>query len=146
MIAYIDSSVLARVYLADEPGHDQALALLENSAIGLITGTWSRIEVSGALVRASRSGRGDRDGLLALLDADLSVEGPVAVVTAPQEEVESQALRLVRDHALRAMDAWHLSVAALCLPSLIEPGEDQGFATRDQGQAAIALALGMRIV
>ncbi len=45
MIVYLDSSVLARIYLVDEAAHDQAAALLEDSKLGLITGTWSRIEV-----------------------------------------------------------------------------------------------------
>ncbi len=50
----------------DEPGHDEALSLLEDASVGLITGTWTRVEVPGALVRAARAARGDEDGLLAL--------------------------------------------------------------------------------
>ena len=146
MIVYLDSSVLARAYLRDELGHEQATALLENPEIGLITGTWTRIEVSGALVRAARAGRGDEKGLLALVDTDLGVDGPVTVVAADQEQVEERALRLVRDHGIRAMDAWHLAVAALTLPDLVEPGEKSGFATRDQAQADVAVALGLQPV
>lgn len=59
MIAYLDSSVLARAYLADEDGHGQATALLADPDIATVTGTWTRIEVSGALVRAARAGRAD---------------------------------------------------------------------------------------
>ncbi|MDQ3433829.1 MAG: hypothetical protein M3481_03945 [Actinomycetota bacterium] len=33
---------------------------------------------------------------------------------------------MVREHALRAMDAWHLSVASLTIPGLAEPGEEIG--------------------
>ncbi|MDQ3461604.1 MAG: hypothetical protein M3471_01005, partial [Actinomycetota bacterium] len=77
MIAYLDSSVLARAYLADEDGHDAAAALLEDPEVATLTGTWSRIEVSGALVRAARAGRADWEGLLALLDQDLDPDGPV---------------------------------------------------------------------
>ena len=131
VIVYLGSSVLARAYLGDEEGHQESVSLLANPETALITGAWSRIEVSGALVRAARAGRGDEDGLLALLDADLAADGPVTVVTADQGKVESRALRLVREHAIRAMDAWHLAVAALTLPSLAEPGEEQGFATRE---------------
>ena len=54
--------------------------------IGLITGTWTRSEVSGALVRAARAGRGDEAGLLELLDGDLGTDGPVTVVAADQNE------------------------------------------------------------
>lgn len=91
-----------------EVGHGQAAALLEEPEMGLITGTWTRIEVSSALVRAARSGRGDETGLLDLLDGDLGPDGPVTVIAADQEEVEDRALRLVREHAMPAMDAWHL--------------------------------------
>lgn len=146
MIIYIDSSVLARAYLADETGHEEAAALLDNPDLGLVTGTWTRIEVSGALIRAARAGRGDERGLLALVDADLGLDGPVTVVAAPQEDVEAKALALVRDRAIGAMDAWHLATAVLLVPSLAEPGEEVGFASRDQTQAAVAEALGFRAV
>ena len=146
MIVYLDSSMLARAYLADEAGHQEATSLLANSEIGLITGTWTRIEVSGALVRAARTGRGDETGLLELLDGDLGTDGPVTVIAADRREVEDRALRLVREHAIRAMDAWHLAVAALALPSLVEPGEDAGFATRDEAQASVATSLGLQLV
>lgn len=144
MIAYLDSSVLARAYLVDEAGHEEAVAMLENPEMALVTGTWTRIEVSGALVRAARAGRADEHGLLQLLDADLGESGPVAVVSAAQENVEAQALELVRSYAIRAMDAWHLAMANLVTPSLAEPGEEVGFATRDEGQSAVALILGLR--
>lgn len=140
MIAYLDSSVLARAYLVDEDGHDAATALLADPEIATVTGTWTRIEVSGALVRAARSGRGDEKGLLALLDADLA--GPVIVLGAPQDQVELHALQLVRRHALRAMDAWHLAVAALVVPPLLESGEPAAFASRDQAQHRVAEELG----
>lgn len=146
MIAYVDSSILARAYLIDEVGHEAAVALLENPDVVLVTGTWSRVEISGALVRAARVGRGDERGLLALLDADLGQDGPVTVVTAPQMEVEAMALTLVRQHALRAMDAWHLAVASLTLTRLAEPDEATGFASRDQAQAEVATHLGLQVI
>lgn len=140
MIAYLDSSVLARAYLLDEDGHEEAAQLLADPQIATVTGTWTRIEVSGALVRAARTGRADEKGLLALLDADLS--SAVAVLSAPQEDVEEHALQLVRQHALRAMDAWHLAVAAITVPPLLEPGEERAFASRDSRQRAVAEELG----
>lgn len=146
MIVYLDSSVLARAYLADEAGHAESAALLESgdSDVALVTGSWTRIEVSGALVRAARSGRADVKGLLDLLDADLALDGPVTVLAAPQEEVEEAALALVREHAIRAMDAWHLAVASLTLPQLAESGEELSFASRDTAQAEVAELLGFR--
>jgi predicted nucleic acid-binding protein len=140
VIAYLDSSVLARAYLVDEDGHQQAAALLADPKIATVTGTWTRIVVSGALVRAARAGRGDEKGLLALLDADLA--GPVIVLGAPQDEIELHALELVRRRALRAMDAWHLAVAAHVVPPLLEPGEPKAFASRDEAQREIAEELG----
>jgi predicted nucleic acid-binding protein len=142
LIAYLDSSVLARAYLADEDGHEHAVGLLADADVAAVTGTWTRIEVSGALIRAARSGRADSDGLLALLDADLAVDGPVTLLSAPQDQVEETALDLVRGHAIRAMDAWHLAVASLTLPSLAEPGEELAFASRDRAQAKVAELLG----
>lgn len=146
MIVYLDSSVLARAYLADETGHHEAAAMLEDPELALITGTWTMIEVSGALIRAARGGRGDEAGLLALLDCDLGADGPVTVVAAPRDETENRALQLVRAHVIRAMDAWHLATAILVAPSLVEPGEDVGFSTRDQTQAAAAQSLGLVVV
>ena len=114
--------------------------MLADPDIATVTGTWTRIEVSGALVRAARTGRGDAKGLLALLDGDLA--GPVIVLGAAQEHVEQHALELVRQHALRAMDAWHLAVAAIAVPPLLEPGEPRGFASRDAAQRRVAAELG----
>jgi predicted nucleic acid-binding protein len=144
VIVYLDSSVLVRVYLADEDGHEEATALLANPDTATVTGTWTRIEASGALVRAARAGRGDEQSLLSLLDADLSADGPVTVISLPQERVEDRALEIVRTHALRAMDAWHLAVAELALPDLVEPGEVPNFATRDAAQAVVAERLGLK--
>jgi uncharacterized protein len=148
VIAYIDSSVLVRSYLQDEDGHEQAVALIEDPEIAAVTGSWTRVEVSGALVRAARSGRRsrrpDESRLLALLDGDLGKDGLVVVVTAPQPRVEAEALRIVREHGLRAMDAWHLAVAKLTVPRLAEPGEQMGFASRDEGQRAAAAQLGFK--
>lgn len=142
MIVYLGSSVLARAYLPDEAGHDRAVALIEDEDIATVTGTWSRIEVSGALVRAARRARADVAAVLRALDADLGSDGPVAVVTAPQEAIEVGALDLVRTHALRAMDAWHLALARLVLPELAESDEALAFASRDEAQVAVAHELG----
>jgi uncharacterized protein len=144
VIVYLDSSVLARAYLADEDGHEDAQALLSDSEIATVTGTWTKIEVSGTLVRAARAERADTNGLLALLDADLSSEGVVTMLTVAQERAEERALTLVREHALRALDAWHLAVAELTVPALAEKGEEIGFASRDEAQATVAEQLGFK--
>jgi hypothetical protein len=40
------------------------------------------------------------------------------------------------------MDAWHLAVAARVVPPLLEPGEPQAFAARDEAQQKVAEGLG----
>ncbi len=143
MIVYLDSSVLLRAYLPDEHGHEVARRLLSSPELTLITGSWTRIEATGTLVRAGRSARVDVAALLAVLTVDLGTDGAVTVLAAPQDEVESAALHLVLEHGIRAMDAWHLATAQLVTPDLLEPGEAVGFASRVAAQAAVAEALGM---
>jgi uncharacterized protein len=145
VIVYLDSSVLARSYLHDEEGHLQAVALLENPDVMPVTGKWTRIEVSGALIRAARSDRSDTDeqDLLALLDADLAADGRVTELTVPQADVEERTLALMRQHALRTLDTWHLAVASLTVPALAEPEQEEiAFASRDEDQATVAEQLG----
>jgi predicted nucleic acid-binding protein len=143
VIAYVDSSVLARAYLHDEDGHAAAQALLSDQSLARVTGRWTHIETSGALVRAARAGRHVSEaGLLASLDADLRPRGRVTVVGAPPDQVDRIALGLVRAHGLRALDAWHLAVASLAVPPLADRGEPIAFASRDGDQAAVAEALG----
>jgi predicted nucleic acid-binding protein len=108
-----------------------------------VTGSWTRIEVSGALIRAARRDRRvDVDALLASLDADLAAEGFITVVGAAANDVETRALELVRKHGLRTLDAWHLATAQLTVQKLAAPGEPVAFATRDEEQGAVAESLG----
>jgi len=147
VIAYLDSSMLVRFYMHDEDGHEQAVALLDDPDITRVTGKWTRIEVSGALIRAARSHRhkADEQDLLTMLDVDLGAKGRVTEITVPQENVEEKALALVREHALRALDAWHLAVAALTVPALAKPEREKiAFASRDEEQAAVAEELGFK--
>ena len=148
MIIYLDSSVLARAYLPDEAGHAEALALLATTDAVVFTGSWTLIEVSGALIRAARAARAARANealLLAALDADLDARsGVVVTIDAHQAEVERIALDLVRASGIRSMDAWHLACAMLAFEELAEPGEDRVFATRDVEQLAMAGQLGWR--
>ncbi len=147
MIVYVESSILSRFYLTDELGHERASAVMRNSEYQFITGSWTRIEVSGALVRAARRGERSSQSLLDALDTDLSeTEGIVSVIDAEQTEIELIALELVRSFGIRSMDAWHLACARLALDELREPGEECGFATRDEEQAAVAREMGFTIV
>ena len=147
MIAYVDSSVLARAYLHDERGSEAARSLLADPAIATYTGPWTRIEVSSAIVRAARNGRRIRPArTLAELDADLHPDGRIPLVTAPADEVEARALAIAREHGLRALDALHVALASIVLPQLADKGEPMGFASRDSEQAEVAAALGLAAV
>ncbi|MGN6188545.1 MAG: type II toxin-antitoxin system VapC family toxin [Conexibacter sp.] len=147
MIAYVDSSLLTRAYIPDEEGHDAARQLLDRRDMAFVTSRLTRIEVSGALVRAARAGRDIReDRALATLDEDLTVRGRVAEVVPPIPTVEERALALVRAHGIRALDAWHLAVASIVLPRLADKGEPIGFASRDGDQATVAESLGFAAV
>lgn len=145
MIVYVDSSVLARAYLPDEDGHAEALSLFDDERRAAVTGTWARVEVTGALVRAARHGRRSAkqlDATLAVLAADLGIDGAVTVISGEQREIEARALELVVAHGLRAMDAWHLAVADLLMRDLAEGDEPLAFASRDQEQSRVAATLG----
>lgn len=146
MLVYLDSSVLVRAYLADEDGHEQAGALLEDDAVGRVTSSLTRIEVSGALVNAGRAGRVEADDLIELLDADLDAAGRVSVVAPPSDDIEARALEIVRAHGLRTLDAWHLAVAIVAASSYVESDEKFAFASRDADQAAAAEALGLAVL
>lgn len=145
MIIYLDSSVLARAYFADESGHQAAAELLNAPDVACITGSWTRVEVTGAIIRAGRAGRVDELTLLNMLAEDLGDGGRVAGVAVDQEDIERRALEVVRAHGLGAMGAWHVAVASIVLPLLLDSGEFGLFATRGQEQAAAAKALGMGV-
>lgn len=142
MIAYLDSSVIARAFLPDERGHREAADLLERSDLVRLTGSWSRVEVTSALVRAARAGRRRPADVIALADSEFGESGRVAVVTFDRDEMERDAVDIVTAHELRAMDAWHLAVARRVQLELAEPDESFGFASRDEAQAAVATRMG----
>jgi uncharacterized protein len=55
------------------------------------------------------------------------------------------SLQLVRRHALRALNTWHLAVAFLTVPALAEPEQDEiAFASRNDDQATVAEELGFQ--
>jgi predicted nucleic acid-binding protein len=148
VLIYLDSSVLARAYLPDEPGHAEALALLEGDDV-LVTGPLTWIEVTGLLVRAQKAGRidGPIDEVLEVLDDDLGEDGAVTVVR-PLDAVgvELMARALVRDHGLRALEALHIATALAVLPELVAADETAAFASRDPEQADAARSVGLDVV
>lgn len=148
MIAYVDSSLVARAYLSDEHGSEEAQRLLADRRLAKVTGRWTRIEVSGAIIRAARAGSlASPVRMLARLDADLRHgTGRIEVISAPDAAVEAKALALAREHGLRALDALHVALAAIAIPQLADKGEPLGFASRDGDQATVAETLGFAAV
>ena len=147
MIAYLDSSALARRYLADEGERGVVQSLFDDPAITTISGSWTRIEITSALVRAGRVGRGNVEALLASFDRDHApADGPLVLVDVEQADVEGLALAIVRRSGIRSMDAWHLACASIAVESLAEPGEERAFVTRDAEQEVEALALGFTVL
>jgi uncharacterized protein len=142
VLVYVDSSVLARAYLGDAPGHAEARALVEGQ-VAIVTSTLTLVEVTSALVRATRAGRvADLETLLEKLDDETQIEGPITLIRADQLTAENMARQLVRNHAIRALDALHLAVAELSARPLADDDEDVGFASRDSTQLAAAVSLG----
>ncbi|MFM9876468.1 MAG: type II toxin-antitoxin system VapC family toxin [Rhodoglobus sp.] len=147
MIAYLDSWALARSYLPDELRAPEVRELIDSPSITTITGSWTRIEASGAFVRAGRAGRGDVTKLEAAFGADTApAGGNVVVVDVNQAEIESIALSVARLYGIRAMDAWHLACARLAFEALAESGDELGFVTHDAQQAEVARAWGYTVL
>ena len=143
-VAYVDSSIVVRYYLPNDPGRDEIVALLNDNNVSVVTSTLTRIESSGALVRAARSIQADPTTALARLDQDFA-EGVITLVGADQAEVDDKALHAVRTHGIRALDAIHIATAQVVLPELIGPGDTAVFISRDKEQAAAARNLGLTV-
>lgn len=143
-VAYVDSSIVVRYYLAGDEGHEQAVDLFADVDTALVTATLTRIEVSGALVRAARSVGVTAGPFLDRFDIDLA-DGLITLVGADHDAVEAGALDLVRNHGVRALDALHLATAQLVLPELTGPGDSALFVTADLRQAEAARAAGLAL-
>jgi len=140
-ILYADSSALARVYLADEPGWRELEAALFDPQICVATSELSGLELAGAAKGAERAGRIESAGtLLSVIDADL--DSHVTLVRLKPERVLPEARKLVLTHRLRALDAIHLAVA---LDLRDHEAGGVVFVTRDADQAAAAEALGFEL-
>ena len=141
----MDSSIVVRQYLADEPGQVAASAVIEDPETAIVTSTLTRIEVSGALVRASRGRRVlSLQGALDRLDEDFD-EGLITMVSADETEVHKVALEIVRTHGLRALDAIHVATAVLVLPEITDDADETFFVGCDSAQSKVAQELGLTL-
>ena len=147
MIVYVDSSALVRSYLLDEKNGAEIRTLLDDPEVTTISGSWTRIEVTGALFRAAKARRADLATVNELLRRDLDpASGSLLLVDVNQADIEGRALEIVRTTGIRSMDAWHLACASIAVSALAEPGEVLAFATHDTDQAAIARELGFTVI
>ncbi|WP_129668209.1 type II toxin-antitoxin system VapC family toxin [Phytoactinopolyspora endophytica] len=141
-LVYVDSSVLVRSYLADEPGHEAARALIEGHRL-LLTATFTLVEVVSTLHRAGKAKRlTDVDVLIEKLYEEVSPDGPINLTRPDPAATESAALTIVRHYTVHATEAMHLAVADIAARPLAEPGEQVGFATQSEPQRKAATALG----
>ena len=143
-VVYVDSSIVVRYYLPNDPGRAEIVALLNDDNVAVVTSTLTRIEASGALVRAARSARADPGDTLARLDQDF-IDGVITLVSADHADVERDALHIVRMYGIWALDAIHIATAQLVLPELAGPGDIGVFASRDKEQADAAQCVGLTV-
>jgi hypothetical protein len=127
----------------DEAGSGAPHPLIRDPQVTTVTGSWTRIETTSAFVRAARTGRFLFEELEAALRRDTDpITGSLFVIDATQAEIELIALKIVREHGLRAMAAWQLACAYLAFDTLAEPHEECAFVTRDAEQARVARSWG----
>jgi uncharacterized protein len=143
-IAYVDSSIVVRYYLPDDPGFAEAVALIDDPDTAIVSSTLTRIESTGALVRAAKAGRVEPTSAVARFEADLAL-GTITLVALDHDDVERIALDVVRAYGIRALDALHIAAASLALPMLANSTDTTSFVTRDSDQARAAAGYGLAV-
>ncbi|MGH8908220.1 MAG: type II toxin-antitoxin system VapC family toxin [Egibacteraceae bacterium] len=142
---YADASALGRAYFPDEPDHAALRTLLLDGQELVVTSTLTRVEIAAAAHRAARAGR-IRDARLIVdrFDADCAAGGPIMRLRLRPTAAFRRAVELVSDHALRALDALHLTVA-LTDGLTLAGDEPLVFVTRAVEQSAAAKACGLTV-
>ena len=109
----------------------------------VVTSELTRLELASAISVAARAGRLRRPRLfLDRFDADCNDDGPIVLLRLDPETVFPLAHRLLMEYEVRTLDAIHLAVASTSARELA--GEEPVvFVTRDQRQAAAAIAVGL---
>ncbi|MEA2024282.1 MAG: type II toxin-antitoxin system VapC family toxin [Actinomycetota bacterium] len=143
VIAYADTSAVARAFLADEADHAALKDLLFTTPGAAVTSDLTRIELSAAFRRAARAGRiSDPERLIAVALAEVSRSGGLRTVNLRIGEIENEVHHLLARHRLRAADAIHLATAIVAMEG---PGGVR-FVTRDRRQAEAARAEGFEVI
>lgn len=129
-----DSSSFAKRYIA-EPGSEEVDAILQSaSQLGL--SILCAPEIISALARRLREGRLPHKAYQQA-KAQLAADLGDAVILALTPAVVAEAIRLLEEHPLRAMDALHVAGALVWIADL--------FVTSDQRQLAAARGIGMNV-
>lgn len=143
-VVYVDASVLARVYFADEPEHAELGRLVFDPGAAAVTSELSRVELASAIRAAERVGRLRRAApVLARADEDLATR--FVTLSLRPATILPEARRIVLSERVRTLDAIHLATALLEAPRLSLTGEVV-LLTRDTGQAAAARSLGLALL
>jgi len=143
-VTYVDTSALARAYLADEAEHETLRARILGSTDVVVTWALTLVEMTSAIRAAERAGRvRDADRLVAGVALDM-VLGRVIPLTGDPHRLVDRAQDLCDRHPLRAMDAIHLAVA---LEDAVDalPDAEVVLLTRDAAQADAARSEGLRV-
>ncbi len=145
-VHYADTSAVVGAYLANEAEHTELSAILLEGDRPVVTSELTRVEFASAVAAAGRAGRLRRPRvLLDRFDRDCNGNGPFTLLALHPAAVLPLARRLVREHAVRTLDAIHLAVALTDAVDLAA-GEPVSMVTRDRAQAAAAESLGLVLV
>lgn len=139
MIAYADSSALAKLYL-DEPGRDEVLALST-----LVASSLAAVEVCSAIWRKQRMGEltaADAGVLADRARGELSGGSTRVVVIPPTTQLVVDASLLTGTAGLRAYDALQLATALAAREAMPDVA---AFACFDRGLSGAAAAHGFAL-
>jgi len=144
-VTYADSSVLVRAYMAAEPSHARARAVVFGGS-SVLTCELAVVEFVSAITRAVK-GRRIRSSkpTVQAFDQDCADGGPIILLPLDAANAIDEARRLVTRYGLRTMDAVHLAVALVNGRAAASP-EPLHFATFDSEQAKAARAEGLPVV
>ena len=144
MTRFVDSSVVVRAFLSDEPHHELAHAVVFGEE-PVLASELALLECEAAFRRGQRLGRIDLrmcDRLCDAVAAHLGADGPTTTLSSDLGVVVDRAREIVHDLPVRSLDALHLAVADIDGRRVAGEG-GLVFVTADRAQAEAAVALGM---
>jgi hypothetical protein len=145
-LLYADTSAIVSAYFADEPDHRGLNRMLLVGNDPVVTSELSLVEFGRAVAAAYRKGRiTDPKAVMAGFVSDCAEDGVFSLLTITSGTTLPLARKLVLDHPIRTLDAIHLATA-LTRGRVYAGTDDFAMVTRDQRQATVAKACGMRVL